>query len=250
MYPLNQQNRIPFARARHAGFTLLEAITALGILAVMCSGVLVVMNQSMDSAYNVSMRLRALEVARENLEALLTEQKVAEMTEYGTSEKYPAIEWETTVEAFYTPIRGQDWLRAICRAEYEGIDGTTQAVELEHWLTPITDAQMQALDAMNESGTGQVFHTIEEAAQYASVDVETITQWMDNGLIQADNGDFIQKNLDIFIESDGNPSPEEKLNQATTPYMDDQEYIPEQFNEASGAADAAGSSGPGEGASR
>jgi len=57
---------------------------------------------------------------------------------------------------------------------------------------------------------GELFETVEEAAQYAGVDVETIEQWIENGLLTTEDGSFIKSNLDLFIRNNGNPSEEDK----------------------------------------
>lgn len=41
----------------------------------------------------------------------------------------------------------------------------------------------------------QVFESIEEAAVYAGVDVETVEQWIDDGLVTLEDGTIPKKNL-------------------------------------------------------
>jgi hypothetical protein len=57
---------------REKAFSLVETIAAVAILAFVCSGLLVVINRYMDSAVDSVMRMRAFEVARTNMEELLT----------------------------------------------------------------------------------------------------------------------------------------------------------------------------------
>jgi hypothetical protein len=56
----------------------------------------------------------------------------------------------------------------------------------------------------------QLIATIEEAAEYAGVDVETIEDWLKNGLLKTGNGSFVRMNLDIYQTSNGQPSAEDK----------------------------------------
>ncbi len=131
---------------RAAGaFTLVEVMTALAILAMVSSSVLVVMDRCMVSVTDSAWRMRAFTVARENMEQLLTLESVEEMTEYGTSEEYPEIEWQTTVETFNEPVSGQMWVRAICSAEYTDTEDNVQTVELVQWLTVLTEQQANQL---------------------------------------------------------------------------------------------------------
>ena len=56
----------------------------------------------------------------------------------------------------------------------------------------------------------QLIETMEEAAEYAGVEVETIEKWIDDGMLTAEDGSFVRHNLDIFKLNDGNPSEEDK----------------------------------------
>ncbi len=197
------------------GFTLLEVMTALVILAFISSSVLLVINRSITSAADSAFQMEAFKLARENMEALLVSNSVTEMVEYGTSERYPGISWRTTVEVFSEPVTGQMWARAVCSAEYTDSAGETQAVELVDWLSQLTDEQASQL--LEEGGQDldtlaveQILEYVESAAQYAGVDEETIEQWLDNGLVTTEDGAFLKYNLDIFIRRAGNPTDEEK----------------------------------------
>lgn len=199
------------------GFSLVEAVTALIILALISSSVLVVIDRCMTSTADLSLRMQAFEVARENMEALLSEDSVEEAIEYGSSDKYPAITWQTTVEAFYEPVTQLVWAKGVCTAEYTDASGQKQSVELTHWLTNVTKQQMLAFLRQRREEEAllaeSVIGTVEEAAEYAGVDVETFKQWVDNGLVATEDGSFPKDNIDIFKQSDGNPPPEEKSKQ-------------------------------------
>ena len=71
---------------RAKGFTLLEVMCSLGILSIIASSALVIIARTKQSSYNVTMRLRALEVARENMEQILISDTIEEQTEFGISE--------------------------------------------------------------------------------------------------------------------------------------------------------------------
>jgi type II secretory pathway pseudopilin PulG len=126
-------------------FSLVEVVTALIILALISSSVLVVINRCMASAADSELRMQAFEVACDNMESLLSKDSVEEMVEYGNSDKYPEIKWQTTVEIFYEPTmmeQTQIWVRGICSAEYADTTGQTQTIELTNWLTGLTREQL------------------------------------------------------------------------------------------------------------
>ena len=199
-------------------FTLGEVVIALAILGLISSSVLVVIGRCVASATDSGLRMQALEVARENMEALLSADSVKETIEYGESDKYPEIEWQTVVETFYEPITVRMWIRGVCSAEYTDTAGELQTVELTHWLTDLTKEQllqiMKEEEKEKEQFADELIETLEEAAEYAGVEPETIEQWLENGMLTTEDGSFVKQNLDIYRQNDGNPSPEDRQLQA------------------------------------
>jgi type II secretory pathway pseudopilin PulG len=137
-------------------FSLVEAVTALIILGLVCSSVLVVINRCMVGAADSELRMRAFEVARENMEKLLVSESVGETSEYGESEKYPEIQWYTTVETFYEPLTSRIWFQAICSAQYTDTEGEEQTIELTHWLTEVSKAQLIQMIKEGQEGPSDV----------------------------------------------------------------------------------------------
>ena len=201
---------------RNAGFSLLEVITATGILAIITSSVWIVVDRCVNSAADMKQKIQAFQVARENLELILSKPYVEETSEYGTSDRYPGIDWETGVETFYEPINSQMWLRAICTASYYDTNGEHKSVELVHWLTGLTKDQLLQIlmqkEEVEEELTPQLIETLEDAAIYAGVSADTIQEWLENGMLTAEDGSFIKNNLDLFKLYDGNPSDTDKQN--------------------------------------
>jgi hypothetical protein len=193
-------------------------MTALAILALVSSSVLVVVDRCLESTANSTLRMEAFELARENMEKLLSANTVEETVEYGNSEKYPDVSWQTVVEAFAEPVSGAMWIRAVCSADYMDSTGEEQTVKLEHWITELTDQQANQLagqpGSIEELTADQVLETPEEAAAYAGVDAETIQKWVDDGLVAMQDGSFIKYNLDVYVRSDGKPTAAEKKLQA------------------------------------
>lgn len=199
-------------------FSLPEVMVALVILALVSSSVLVVINRCMASTTDLALRMQAFEVARENMEKLLTSDSAAEKTEYGTSDKYSQIQWQTLVEAFYEPVTKRIWLQAVCSAEYADSAGQQQTVELTHWLTDLTKEEVLEILRQQTKNIAeeQLIETIEDAAKYAGVDVDTIEQWVENGMLTTEEGFFIKGQLDLYKKTGGNPSIEDINRQAKT----------------------------------
>jgi len=198
-------------------FSLPEVMAALAILALTSSSVLVVIDRCITSATNSTQRMRAFEVARENMEKLLASASVQEGIDYGESEKYPEITWETVIETFYEPITSRMWIRGVCTAKYNDMEGQEQTVELTHWLTDLSKEQLLKIMDRDKEGqedlTDQLFESLEDAAEYAGVDIETIQKWLDNGMLTTEDGSFIKDNLDLYMRTNGEPSEEEKNGQ-------------------------------------
>jgi type II secretory pathway pseudopilin PulG len=126
-------------------FTIVEVVVALIIIALICSSVLVVIKQGMITLGESRLRMEAFEIARQNMENLLTASSISEMDDYGTSETNPNIEWETVVEPFSDSGTDRMWVRAVCSATYPDANGQPQTIELTHWLTDVPDSVMKQI---------------------------------------------------------------------------------------------------------
>lgn len=230
--------RLTAKDAGRTGFTLVESVAAVALLAFIGVSAWVVMDRSMISAADTTQRMHAFEIARENLETILGSASVTEKTEYGISEKYPNITWRTTVETFYEPASSLSrmWVRAVCSAEYTDSAGENQSVELSHWLTALTKAQKQELmrrkELREQAIAEHIIETEQLAAEYAGVSVETIRQWALDGMPVTENGQFLKPWLDLYLETDGNPTEEQR------------QYILYKYPELSAVAPPTDTSGP------
>ena len=203
-------------RVSGKAFTLLEVLTALAILGLTSSSVLLIINQCMASTANCTLRMEAFQVARENMEKVLASDSVSEGVEYGTSEQYPDVAWRTVIEAFSEPVTGQMWIRAVCSADYIDSKGETQTLELAHWIGSLTDQQANQLfqeEDLEVLAAEQLVDNVEQAAEHAGVDVDTVEEWIEKGLQMTDEGAFIRYNLDIYVQSGGDPSEADKARQ-------------------------------------
>ena len=131
-------------------FTMVEVAAALVLLSMILSSVLVLMNRYVDSVIDLQLRKEAFELARGNMEQLLAESKLSDMTEFGDSEVNSDIEWQTLVEPFYEPITNRMWIRAVCSAGFTDRKGEYESIELEHWITNLTAAQVKQIIAQQQ----------------------------------------------------------------------------------------------------
>lgn len=202
--------------AARSAFSLIETMTALVILGFVSSSVLVVINRCMVSVADSSLRMQAFEVAHENMEKLLSSNSATEKVEIGTSDIYPEIEWNTTVEATELPETTTMWAQAVCSAAYIDAEGERQTVELTAWLTNLTTAQTAKIaeesQKEKEKLGARIVETEQSAAEYAGVNVETVRQWVENGMLQTGDGYYIKGQLDLYKKYDGNP-PQEAIAQ-------------------------------------
>jgi len=192
------------------GFSLVEILASLIILALICSSVFVIIDRCLNSTTDMTIRMQAFEVARENMETLLSKASVKEKVDYGTSKIYPYINWESSVEIFEEPVNSEMWVRAVCSAQYIDSKGYEQKVELAHWLTNVSKKQMmeiiKQMDKREKILKEQLISDISEASAYADVSPETVQMWLDNGMPTANNGAFIKEALDLYNNSQGYPS--------------------------------------------
>ena len=206
----------PSSVIRHRAFTLVESMASVALLAFIGVSVWLVLERCTASAADSIQRMRAFEIARENMEKLLGSDSVQEGTEYGISEKFQDIRWQTAVESFYEPITSRMWARAVCSAEYTDSGGETKNVELTHWLTSLTDAQSQQLMARSAMQkqllVKYIVATEELAAEYAGVDAKTIQQWVKNGMPMTESDEYLKPWLDLYLQTDGNPTEQDRKN--------------------------------------
>ena len=127
------------------GFTLIETLAALGVLAVISATIFVIIDRAVDTTADMAMQRQAFEIARENMEKILAGSTATESSEFGISDRYPNIEWHTATESFYEPITSQMWVRAVSTADYYDCDSQQQSIEFTHWVTNLTQKEIQKL---------------------------------------------------------------------------------------------------------
>jgi len=87
---------------------------------------------------------------------------------------------------------------------------------------------MEAEAAEKNMLAGMLIGSIEDAAAYAGVDVETVEKWLDNGLATVEDGSFVKENLDLYKNSGGAPTVEQQQAQVQST---DELVTPEELEE-------------------
>jgi len=130
-------------KTKPKGFSLVELVAAVVILGLICTGALVIINNSMEKGSDLMWRAKAFDVARENMEALLAKDSLTSETDQGFDEIYPDILWETKVDT--TMQEDIMWVEAVSTASYIDSAGEEQTVELSHWLTSLSKETMKQI---------------------------------------------------------------------------------------------------------
>ncbi len=206
-------------RSKITAFTLVESMAAVALLAFIGVSVWLVMERCTAAAADTTQRMRAFEIAHENMEKLLGSDSVQESTDYGTSEKYPDIRWQTTIESFSEPSGSRMWVRAVCSAEYTDSEGIIKNIELTSWLTSLSDEQVSQMTARAELQkqmlAKHLLATEDLAAEYAGVTVETIQQWVKNGMPLSSDSEYLKPWLDLYLQTNGQPTEQDRQNTLT-----------------------------------
>jgi prepilin-type N-terminal cleavage/methylation domain-containing protein len=152
---------IPKGSKISCGFTLIEVVAALLVLSMILTSVMVAMTGITESMIDLRSRTQAFDVARQNMEELLSSTSVSDKSDFGFLEWNPDISWQTVVEPFYEPISKRMWIRGVCTAGYTDSKGERQTIELSCWLTGLTAEQIRQIIAQQK----QIEKLMEEFAQ-------------------------------------------------------------------------------------
>lgn len=121
------------------------------LLGLLLASTLMLINDYIDTIIDYKLRNQAFELARSNMEQLLSENLLSDKDEYGTDEFNPELDWETLVEPFYEPVTNQMWIRAVCSSGFLDSRGQRQDIELEHWITNLTPVQIKQIAAQQKA---------------------------------------------------------------------------------------------------
>lgn len=132
-------------RIERGGFSLIETSVSIVLLGIITSSLILVFERNLKAITDSTNRMKAHWVARENMEEILANQELLEMVEYGSSEKYPGIEWTKIVEPFANEVNGDLWLRVRCLGHYEDTEGEDRSVELQKWLYKFSQKELQQI---------------------------------------------------------------------------------------------------------
>ncbi|MBN1457186.1 MAG: prepilin-type N-terminal cleavage/methylation domain-containing protein [Sedimentisphaerales bacterium] len=179
-------------------FTLMEVVIAVTIIGVIVTSILTVMNQCISTAMDSRTHMQAFEIARNNMETLLAENKLTEKTEFGFSETNPDIQWETLIETFTEPVTSSMWLRAVCSATYTDQNGELQTVELKHWLSEVPPALQKKIKEQEKKEK----ELMEQYADKMGIDIDQL----DSDEIK-ELKEKIEQGEDITPEESSEPEP-------------------------------------------
>lgn len=211
MYCFNDNNS---TRSRQKGFSLFEAIVAVGVLAVIVTAIMTVTNRCISATIDSRAKMAAFELARENMETLLAKNTIEEFVEFGTSDINPDLEWENTVESFYEPITNRMWIQAACSASYTDSNNERQEVELTHWITDLSTTDIKKIqDQLNKEQ-----EMLDEGNPYGN-DPDGLLQYA-NSLAERGNYSAANKVLNTLQEEYPN-TPQAKQGQTLQTENDD-----------------------------
>lgn len=125
-------------------------MAAVTILVIITVSILTITDKCVESMIDNELKIQAFKIARQNMESLLSESSVSEMIEFGSLEENPGIEWELKVEASMDTPGNEWWLKAISTASYPSPGGDREYIELTHWLTDLTDAQVKQIEKQRQ----------------------------------------------------------------------------------------------------
>lgn len=159
------------------GFTLPEVVASLIILALITSSVLVVVNRCIKATIDENLKVRAFEIARENMEKLLARTEVSQEFEEGMDEDNPEIEYQVVIEPFPEPATSNVWLRAVSSATYVDSKDEQQTTEFTHWLRPLSKEDLLNLLKQREMEIDQQYDEIMQVVwQY--ITEEASDEWL------------------------------------------------------------------------
>lgn len=160
--------------ANKGGFTLVEALAAVVVLGIILSSVMIVIDNCISSTINLTLKQKAFEVARENIEQIISRDQVQEEIETGVSDRYPEIEWENAIRADKV-ADSEMWVKVTCKAMYLDSEEEPREVELVHWLTKLSKQQMQQVmrdRQLAQEQSGEIGTELEEQPKEEEVEPE------------------------------------------------------------------------------
>lgn len=197
---------------RRNGFTIVEVSAALVLLGLLLASTLMLMNRYVDTVIDFRLREKAFELARSNMEQLLSETKLSDKDDYGTDEFNPELDWETMVEPFFEPVTNQMWIRAVCTAGFLDTKGERQDVELEHWITNLTPEQVKQITAQQKAE--QEFMELLQGGDLTDIQKATVAFILQEGLDIEAYRKFLKQQLRQkleYLSSNGFPGYEQFL---------------------------------------
>ncbi len=144
-----RNNELEISFKMRKGFTVLEALMAVLVIGFVVSSVMVVTSNSIASLADLKLRTEAFEIARENMELILARDNVTELSDSGTSDINPEIEWEISIKADQASSTDATmWVKAKSLANYTDSKGELKTVEFEQWISYLNRSQTKQIQKL------------------------------------------------------------------------------------------------------
>lgn len=176
----------------------MEVAAALVLLGLLVGSTLTLMNRIIEKVIDYRLRDQAFDLARSNMELLLSENTLSDMDEYGTDEFNPELDWETVVEPFFEPVTDRMWIRAVCTAGFTDSQGERQDIELEHWITNLTPEQIRQIMAQQKAE--KEFMDLLQGGELTDVQKATVAFLLQEGLDLGAYRKFLKQQLRQKLE--------------------------------------------------
>jgi hypothetical protein len=174
---------------RRSAFTLVEVAVTILVVALIVGSAMTILDRLVGAMADMHLRGEAFEIARQKMEGLLSETNISDKSEYGTSDLYPEIQWQTVVEPFYEPINNTMWIRAVCSAGFNDSKGQYQSIDLEHWITNLSaelirqivqqqKTEQEYLDLLSDTEASAIEETTIAYLAQAGLDVDKYTDFL------------------------------------------------------------------------
>ncbi|MGE4285836.1 MAG: prepilin-type N-terminal cleavage/methylation domain-containing protein [Phycisphaerae bacterium] len=182
-------------QANRKAYTLVEAMAALLVMGIVVSGVVVTITNCLETMIDMRLENNAVDLARENMEYILSKNDAYEFYDSGVDEFNPDLNWEIGFEVATYPNTSDMWVRAFSTSGYYRTDGEYKTIEFESWIVRLSDEQQQQY---KEQATAeqQMLDDVADAVSEAQAEKDTAEEETDTGSVEPADNSELQELLD------------------------------------------------------